>query len=330
MKITKIKCGAIFSSYTILLCTLLASCASTPAGKPIAESQEEPRKYQNSLHYLTLDTRERILVASTNGFIARIDDLQGRNETTYGSWGLDTGNFRLLLGIAVDSRDRIYIVDQKNQRLVRIDDFSGKGWTTIDFSSGETGTYGLRGLCIDKNDRIYLTDEAKHKIVRMDDIEGNNLVQFGGYGSGVMQFASPCTLDTDSAGRLYIIDYGNRRLVRMDDMTGKGWVTYGGEGDAVVESGRPLGVALNAQDQILLTLGNGHLVQIDDMDGGNRKELNLQALIPGQVTPLLLAGAKFDSSQRILFMDYGNGAICRIDSIAGAGFISYSFGKSAH
>jgi len=299
------------------------SCSTVPRSNIEIANQEEPVQYQKSLHYIALDKENRIIVASIKGLITRIDDIEGKNRVTFGTWGTDKGNFRTLLGVAVDSKNRIYVVDQKNQRLVRIDDVYGNGWITFDFTSGDLNSLGIRGLCIDTYDRIYISDEAKHKIIRMDDIEGNNLVQFGSYGSGEMQFASPYTLDIDSLGRIYIADGGNNRIVRVDDMSGAGWVTFGKDGKGVGEFHRTYGVALNEKDQIIISDGNGRFVQIDDMNGLNWREIKPEELEKG--IPLSLAGVQVDSQQRILYIDYDNARICRIDSIDGDGFISYTY-----
>lgn len=57
--------------------------------------------------------------------------MTGQNRTTFGSTGGGYNQFSSPIGIAIDSKDRIYIVDHGNHRIVRIDDMNGTNWTTI-------------------------------------------------------------------------------------------------------------------------------------------------------------------------------------------------------
>jgi hypothetical protein len=54
--------------------------------------------------------------------------MAGSNWQSFGAKGNRVGEFGVISDLALDSRDRIYIADSANRRLVRIDDMSGAGW----------------------------------------------------------------------------------------------------------------------------------------------------------------------------------------------------------
>ncbi len=88
-----------------------------------------------------VDRSGRIYVNdSDNCRIVRMNDMTGAGWTTLGSFGTGVlqfnGRVRAQMGgIFVDTGGKIYVVDGGNARLVRMDDMTGAGWTTL-------GTFG--------------------------------------------------------------------------------------------------------------------------------------------------------------------------------------------
>ncbi len=95
-----------------------------------------------------------------------------------------------LSGIAVDAANRIYVADEDNYRIVRVDNMSGAGWTTL-------GTQGLgrsefvlpRDIFIDAAGRIYILDQFR--VVRMNDMAGSGWIEFGRKGARDSYFKLP-------------------------------------------------------------------------------------------------------------------------------------------
>ena len=166
---------------------------------------------------IALDSAGRIYVADTyNGRIVRIDDMQGTNWTTYGTYGSGQGQFNDPPGIAVDSAGRIYVMDTNNTRLVRIDDMNGTNWITYGTVGSGVGQFNaFISVAVDSLGRIYVADTGNVRIVRMDDMFGTNWTTLTG-------FTSPAAVAFDSAGKIYIADDGPPAgaVIRVDDMTG--------------------------------------------------------------------------------------------------------------
>jgi hypothetical protein len=108
----------------------------------------------------------RIYVADRHR-IVRMNDISGDGWTSFGGHGDGVGRFNYIVGIAVDSHDRIYVSDFFNERIVRIDDMTGAGWTTY-----REAIRRPAGIAVDQFDRIYLALPTENHVLRIDDMTG--------------------------------------------------------------------------------------------------------------------------------------------------------------
>ena len=70
----------------------------------------------------------------------------------------------------MDRAGQIYIADSHNDRIVRVNDMTGSGWTTL--GTAGTGVNQFReptGIFVDGAGRIYLADFLADRIVRVND-----------------------------------------------------------------------------------------------------------------------------------------------------------------
>ncbi len=93
--------------------------------------------------------------------------------------------------LTVDDRGRLYITDSANDRVVRVDDMTGAGWTAL----GRTGAGRHEfvfptGIALDGAGRIYVTDE-NHRVVRMADLTGAGWSSYGTMGAARGSFFFP-------------------------------------------------------------------------------------------------------------------------------------------
>jgi len=235
-------------------------------------------KYPN---HVTVGPDGKIYLAdSRNDRIVRIDDMTGKGWITYGTSGRTgepstpsqvnlppgEGLFIQPSAVAFDSKGRIYIVS--GTELARIDDMTGKGWTTFGSAgSGAKQFFKGKSLAIDPMDRIYFVDAGNHRVVRIDDMTGKGWVTFGTKGSGVGQFEDELNgVTLDAQGRIYLGDEHNLRVVRIDDMTGKGWVEFGGLPNDPFGQPHAFGITKAGHIYVLDTT-HQRIVRIDDMTG---------------------------------------------------------------
>jgi DNA-binding beta-propeller fold protein YncE len=70
---------------------------------------------------IAIDSQGRIYVTDLlKHIVVRFDSMQGDNAVVFGQFGKGQGQFRQPFGLAIDSSDKIYILDQQDNRLVRI------------------------------------------------------------------------------------------------------------------------------------------------------------------------------------------------------------------
>src|SRR5436309_6050275 len=132
-------------------------------------------------------------------------------------------------GISPPPVPKIYVADESNNRIVRMDGMPGAGWTPFGvFGSGPNQFRFPSGIFVSAAGQIFVTDAFNHRIVRMDNMTGAGWITLGGpaAGSGMSQFNAPFGIFV-SAGQIYVADTSNHRIVRMDDMTGAGWTVLG-------------------------------------------------------------------------------------------------------
>ena len=216
-------------------------------------------------------------------------------------------------------------MDTYNCRIVRVNDITGAGWTslgTCGSGAEQFSTGGMADITVDSSERIYVADPGNGRIVRFDDMTGTNWTAFGTAGSGTNQLSGAQGVAVDPSGRTYIADTGNRRLVRIDDMTGTNWTTLTQSpviGIYIYLCGSPAHVALDPTGRILVGDGNS-VIRVDDMTGANWVSTNVGTTIQGLSVDA--GGTAFVAGTT----SSGGSGLAMLDDVAtGAGFNTSNF-----
>ena len=156
--------------------------------------------------------------------------MNGTNWTSFGAYGTGAGQFKVPQSISIDPAGHIWVLDNGNGRLIRMDDMNGSNWTTVGSAGSGVGQFGALSSApgFDALGRIYVADAANHWIVRFDDLNFANwtaLRQSQPVGPYIYLFGGPTGVVTDPAGRIYVTDGTN--VIRVDDMTGANWTSIG-------------------------------------------------------------------------------------------------------
>ncbi len=88
----------------------------------------------------------------------------------------------------------IFVVDAGNNRIVRMNDMTGAGWTTLGGPAAGGGTNQFKapgGVFVDTAGRIYVADAGNHRLVRVNDMTGAGWTTLGSSGNGKGQFNGP-------------------------------------------------------------------------------------------------------------------------------------------
>ncbi|HAS46583.1 MAG TPA: hypothetical protein DCS93_39235 [Microscillaceae bacterium] len=188
-------------------------------------------------------------------------------------------------GIVVDASGNIYISDQRNHRIRKVDAITGNistiaGTGVAGFSGDGAAATSAQlnspvGLAIDGSGNIYIADQSNHRIRKIDvgtgnisTITGTGVAGFSGDGAVATsaQVNSPAGLTIDGSGNIYIADQNNNRVRKIDAGTGNistvaGFGFPGSSGDGGLATSAfmfaPASVALDASSNLYILEKNG-------------------------------------------------------------------------
>src|SRR5437879_344470 len=125
-------------------------------------------------------------------------------EIVWGRHGVQPGDLHRPRAIAIDSQDRLYIVDftARIQVYNRDGNYLDHGWTTSDYRNGRPS-----GLSIDRDGNLLVSDSHYHclRIYTPDGIELRKIGGEAGTGPGQLSYVSDAVQDAD--GYFYIAEF---------------------------------------------------------------------------------------------------------------------------
>jgi streptogramin lyase len=198
---------------------------------------------------VAVDSTGNVYVADGNNQAIRKIDTAGNTTTianTAGAVGFVDGDpatarFFNPVGLAVDAAGNVYVCDQQNHAIRKIDP-AGNTTTiantsgTFGFADGDAATARFSqpsGLCLDGSGNIYVADTANDAIRKIDS-SGMTTTLLGGVQGFVdgaataARFDSPSGIAIDAAGNLYVSDYRNDAVRWIDPALNT--TTIGGAG----------------------------------------------------------------------------------------------------
>ncbi|MGA1839416.1 MAG: NHL repeat-containing protein [bacterium] len=120
---------------------------------------------------------------------------------------------RLLSGIALDTKGRIYVASAQGSPVIIV--FDAKGSQINSFgrhgSLYEDSFSFPHSMAVDSKDRIWVVDAFRHTI-KVFGPDGTHLFNIGEFGEEAGAFVYPVDIDIDKDGRLYVLEKGAGRL----------------------------------------------------------------------------------------------------------------------
>lgn len=186
-------------------------------------------------------------VIKTAGYVISKIDTNG-NKSTYAGNGfqgsLDTikefATFRGSSGLAIDSIDNIYVVDNHKIRKISpqgyVSTFAGTGIVgSANGTLSEASFNNPKNIVIDKNGIFYVSDRGNNKIRKIFNGVVSTYAGSGTAGSidaptTTASFNSPQGIAIDNNGILYVADVGNHKIRKIN--TNGLVTTYAGNGYA--------------------------------------------------------------------------------------------------
>lgn len=189
-------------------------------------------------------------------------------------------------GIAVDNAGNVYIADQRNQRIRKVDNagiittFAGTGAATFSGDGGPATAAALQypaDVASDGKGNIFIADIANDRIRKVDGsgiittVAGNGITGFSGDGGPATsaRIFYPNGLKADSLGNIYIVD-GNNQRIRIvnsagiiNSVAGNGIAGFSGDGGPATSAmlNGPSGVAFDYNGNVYIADGSNFRVR---------------------------------------------------------------------
>ncbi len=184
---------------------------------------------------IAIDGSGNIYVADTNNHRIRKIDSSG-NVTTLAGSGTDgflnsttstNAQFSSPTGVAVDSNGNVYVADNGNHKIRKIDS-SGNVTTFAGSSSGFADGSGTnakfnspQGVAIDGSGNVYVADTLNNRIRKID--SSSNVTTFAGSTQGFTdgnganaKFYYPKGVVIDNSGNIFVTDAWNNKIRKID------------------------------------------------------------------------------------------------------------------
>lgn len=255
--------------------------------------------------------------------------------------------------LVLDSFGNLYIVDEHNARIRKIDRQTGLISTIAGTgSAGYNGDHILatsaqlnepRGIAIDAANHIYISEKGNHRIRKVDantgmisTIAGTGTLGFSGDNGPAVDaaLAMPHGITVDSHGNIYISDTNNHRIRKVDGQTGiittyagNGFANYNGEGQAVDRTiNEPKAVAVDADDNLFVVEVGNHIIRKIDFLTTETQTVAGVPQSPGfngddiAATSAYLHspyGIEFDSEGNYYIADRDNHSIRKVEATSG-------------
>jgi sugar lactone lactonase YvrE len=262
------------------------------------------------------------------------------------------------IAVAPDGSGNIFVVDQNNSRLRRVDAVAGIISTVAGTGvAGSVGQGGVAanaqlnlpvGIFLDTIGNIYLADQGNHWIRKMEAATGR-LVKVAGSGTvmgsagyngdgGVAtnaQLSSPAGIAVDAAGNMFIADTGNQRvrkvaagsgLISTVAGTGVAGFNFDGAAATTAQLNNPTAVLLDSGGNVIIAdTGNHRIRRVDAVTGAISTVAGTG--LPGYngdgilATTAMLkspAGIFLDPAGNLYIADTGNQRIRKITASSGS------------
>jgi trimeric autotransporter adhesin len=219
--------------------------------------------------YIADTFNQRIRKVDSSGMISTV---AGRGGPGFGGDGGPATQAKLHnpIGVAVDASGSLYIADQNNNRVRKVD--------TSGIISTFARTKGVSCVAVDDAGNVYMCDPSHHRLLKQDTsgalstIAGNGKLGFSGDGGPATraELSSAAGVAVDGAGNIYISDStpvylglqpANDRVRRVDPsgiistVAGTGAVGFTGDGGPApdAELAFPNGLAVDSSGNLYIT-----------------------------------------------------------------------------
>jgi sugar lactone lactonase YvrE len=306
----------------------------------------------NNLAGITADGQGNLYVADQDNQTIRKIDSNNNVTTIAGQVGVEgsadgqgtNASFYYPSGITIDGQGNLYVTDQDNQTIRKID--SNNNVTTIAGQVGNTGSAngqgtnatfsGPNGITADGQGNLYVVDQDNSTIRKIDSnnnvttIAGRAGYRFQGSADGQgtnASFSVPAGITADGQGNLYVVDQNNFTIRKIDSnnnvttIAGQAGISGSADGQGTNASfNYPNSITCDGQGNLYVTDPSNQTIRKIDSNNnvttiagqvGNQGSANGQGT---NATFYYPTGITSDSQGNLYVTDLYNETIRKVDS----------------
>ena len=212
-----------------------------------------------------------------------VSTLAGNGTAGFADGANTTAQFNLPYGVACDASGNVYVADQANNVIRRIEAATGAvstlaGNVLVSGNLNGTGTaarFGApSGVACDASGNVYVADQGNHRIRRIvaatgvvSTLAGSTQGFADGTGSAA-QFNTPTGVACDASGNVYVADQYNQRIRRIvaatgavSTLAGNGTAGFADATGSAAQFNRPYGVACDASGNVYVADRSNHRIR---------------------------------------------------------------------
>jgi len=263
----------------------------------------------NLPHGIVIDGSGTVFFADRGNHRVRKIDAASRVVTTVAGTGVagfsgDGGDAKVAqvstpADVALDGAGNLFIADEQNHRIRRVDAATGIITTVAGLGSFGYNGDGISatlaqlsspsGVALDRDGNLFIADSGNSRIraVEMatgmvETVAGTGVAGYSGDGgvasaAQISIISAHCGIGFDASGNLYIPDSGNHRVRKVNGVTGRigsvagtGATIYNGDGITALSAqlGAPTGVAFDRCGNLLFTDSSQMRIRMVDSIAG--------------------------------------------------------------
>ena len=236
--------------------------------------------------YIAEQFGNRIRKVGTDGVISTVAGGNGGYGFNGDGGAATSTNLNYPSGVAVDAVGNIYIADQNNQRIRKVNSngiistVAGNGTQGFSGDGGAATSAQLNspsGVTVDAAGNIYIADQFNNRIRKVNSsgvistVAGNGTQGFSGDGGAATsaQLYSSGGVAVDAAGNIYIADNGNNVIRKVNTngiistIAGNGTQGFSGDGGAATSANLsyPTGLEVDASGNIYIAEGSTNRIR---------------------------------------------------------------------
>ena len=230
-----------------------------PNGSQLQKSIKSIAKLQGP-KAVAVNSKYQMVVSEESRHAVSVYGRKAKKLVSIGDYGKEKGRFNHPTGVAVDSKDFIYVVDSKNDRIQKFDsegrymgEYKGEKGKNTHLHLPSSIKYGPDG-------KLYVVDKGNCRILVINQ-KLEFVYSFGASGYGLGSLQDPWDLAFDTNGFIYVTDQ-KQHCIHIFTALGSFRGKIGSQGQQKGKLNHPTGIAIDRFGKIYVCESGNHRVSI--------------------------------------------------------------------